>query len=226
MKIDKKALEAAYDKFWIGGSWKKDNFVRVVQAAIDEAGLVEQGRQLAALREAAGRVIAANKHEAVGRDGRMQLTKQKLGAEHELIDCLTDTARHIEALAKADEIAEELGKQLAVLREALHNTQEDVCGILCQSVWESGETQRHSRKCKAITAALTDTDEAAALYRRVPEGWQIVPLKLDDEMILAGLAPGQDCHATVLTGESLKIRWRSMLAAAPAAKPQAGEGTG
>ena len=73
---------------------ERDEARQLVKSVIpaQEAKVNNLAKHLAALRGAAGQVIAANKYEAVGRDGRMRLTEQKLRAEHELIATLTDTA--------------------------------------------------------------------------------------------------------------------------------------
>lgn len=69
--------------------------------------------------------------------------------------------------------------QLVVLRGALANT----TSLLENFSIPRGVTRRQDRRYRDTLrqshAALTDTDTAAAQYQRVPEGYVVVPLKLD-----------------------------------------------
>lgn len=111
-----------------------------------------------------------------------------------------------------------LGKQLAALRAVLYELlREHEC--LLVSIGNNGS--RRSVWHNKVYAVLTDTAQAAALYQRVPKGHRVVPPQITDIQREAAL---------LTTGAAGEIDWlddfyEAAVAAAPTAKPQAGEGT-
>lgn len=197
------------DAYWMG---KAETAIEAYKA---EAGLVERKLQHMSRRQMSANVV----NETV--------MHERDEARRELTDLQADIARHIEAVSKeaaaADEAtishnimgkkyhaalgeAEELGKQIAALREALWG---------CVNGPVSGRVLDLSR------AALTATEEAAALYQRVDDEHVVVPRLITDVQREAA----QDASGALIWETWYDDLYEAAVAAAPVAKPQAGEGT-
>ena len=122
---------------------------------------------------------------------------------------------------EARRLAAENGKQIAALRGVLERI-EPYLGH--ESGPKDPKGGRFPTWGQIIRAALTDTAKAAAQYQRVPEGWGVYPREPTEEMtkpsdylqcIFPRLGMSRAYMAEV---------YKAMLAAAPTAKPEAGEG--
>ena len=69
--------------------------------------------------------------------------------------------------------------QIAALREALEQAQEDICARWCD---KNDPHVPHVEECLICTAVLTDTAKAAAQWVRVDDEHVVMPVVMDDEM--------------------------------------------
>ena len=105
--------------------------------------------------------------------------------------------------------AEELGGQLAALREAARKVCEETDDI----PWWIGE----------LKTVLSDTAKAAAQWVRVPEGWKPMPPHLTYDMDLRGCEADQADYSGAGPGhqsESIADIYRAIFAAAPNSEAQ------
>ncbi len=115
-------------------------------------------------------------------------------------------------------LADERGRYVAALREALEQLSDF-------APWGGTDFAAFTKWVQqTATAAISDTAQAAALYRPVDGEHVVVPVEPTEKMLKpydgTGIIPPRNTRALAIS------LWKAMLAAAPVAKPQAGEGTG
>ena len=113
-------------------------------------------------------------------------------------------------------LADERGRYVAALREALGWLLDEVDGYL-----NTHPDDASNHQARLALAALTYTAQAAALYQPVPKGHKVVPLQITDiqretALETTGAPSWEDWYDDL---------YEAAVAAAPVAKPQAGEGT-